>query len=293
MISIIINPVAGGATPDEARARVELARAVLERHGEPGEVSLTTQRGHAVDLAAVAVARGDRLVVSWGGDGTVNEVASSLVGTRSVLGLVPSGSGNGLARELRIPQAPAAALREAISAAPRRIDAGRMADRWFFSVAGIGFDAHVAAAFDRDGSARRGLSTYVRLTVKALWSYAPARYTIDGGASFPAFLVTAANSAQFGNGIRIAPEARLDDGRLDLVVFEERSRLSTLLNMPRLVTGSVARAPGVTIRSITEAVIECDAPMPFHVDGEPRQGGSRIDVRVVPQALLVAAGGRP
>ncbi len=292
MISIIINPVAGGATPAQARARAELARAALERHGEPGEVSVTTQPGHAGEMAAAAVARGDRLVVSWGGDGTVNEVASSLVGTRTVLGLVPSGSGNGLARELRIAQAPAAALREAISAAPRRIDAGRMAERWFFSVAGIGFDAHVAAAFERDGSPRRGLSTYLRLTAKALWSYEPACYAIDGGASCPAFLVTAANSAQFGNGIRIAPEARLDDGRLDLVVFEERSRLSTLVNLPRLVTGSVARAPGVTIRSITEAVIECDAPMLFHVDGEPRQGGSRIDVRVVPQALLVAAGGR-
>lgn len=289
MVSIIINPVSGGATLDQARLRAQLAASMLEAHGEPGDVTLTTSRGHARDLAAAAAARGARLVVAWGGDGTMNEVASSLVGQRSVLGLVPAGSGNGLARELGLPGAPTDALRLALSCAPRRIDAGQLGGRWFFSVAGIGFDAHVARAFDADAGHARGLRGYVHLTVRELWRYQCGRYAIDSAPPTSAFLITFANSAQFGNGVRIAPGARIDDGCLDLVVAEERSRRQTVLNIPRLLSGRIGGAAGVSIRRVTSAVVESERPMDFHVDGEPCAGGTRLEARVVPGALLVAA----
>jgi diacylglycerol kinase family enzyme len=290
MVTIIINPVSGGSSIAAARQHAQLAMAQLVAHGEQGEVFLTERRGHGRDLAEASVRRGDRLVIAWGGDGTVNEIASTLTGTATALGIVPAGSGNGLARELGVPVSPTAAIASALAATPRAVDGGQLGGRWFFSIAGCGFDAHVAHAFDRDSAGRRGLSTYVRITARELRRYEPGRFRIDGAADVAAFLVTFANSAQFGNGARIAPSARIDDGLLDMVVFQERSRFATLCGLPKLFTGGVERIAGVTTRQITDAVVESDAPMIFHVDGEPHAGETRLEARVVPGALLVATG---
>lgn len=165
MVSIIINPVSGGGTLARAQRYAQLATAQLTARGEPGQVLLTERRGHGFELAQAAANRGDRLVIAWGGDGTVNEIASALANTATAVGIVPSGSGNGLARELGVPLAADAALAFALSGPIRQIDAGQLGGRWFFSIAGIGFDAHVALAFDRD-QGRRGLHTYVRLTAE-------------------------------------------------------------------------------------------------------------------------------
>ena len=287
MVSIIINPVSGGGTLTTAKSRATLAAARLDAQGDQGEVHLTEHRGHAHALAAAAVRRGHQRVVAWGGDGTVNEVASALVGTSTVLGVVPAGSGNGLARELRLPRSPECALAKALSSSTRLIDAGTLGGRWFFSIAGIGFDAHVAAAFDRDGG-RRGLAGYMRITARELWRYQCLQYSIDGAPPLRALLLTCANTTQFGNGARIAPSARIDDGLLDLVTFEERSRFLTLLGLPSLFTGHAERVPGVSIRKVTGAVIECGTPMLFHVDGEPVQGDTRLEAKVHAGVLKVA-----
>lgn len=291
MLSIIVNPLSGGASPGQGQRRAAIAASVLRAAGVEGRVFLTERRGHARELAQDAVRRGDRLVMAWGGDGTVNEVASSLVGTETALGIVPSGSGNGLARELRLPAAADRAIMTALRATPRLIDAGELGGRWFFSVAGIGLDATVAAAFDQDVHGRRGFSNYVRITARELWRYRCADYRVDGMPARGALLITFANSAQFGNGARIAPGAKIDDGLLDLVVFEERTRRATLRGLPALFTGRVASVGGVSIRQVTGAVVESDTPMLFHVDGEPSTGGMRLEARVHPKALLVAAGG--
>src|SRR3954454_14811094 len=208
MVTIIINPVSGGATLATARQRAQLATAQIAAGGQAGEVFLTERRGHGRELAQAAVRRGDRLVIAWGGDGTVNEGGSALAGTDTALGIVPAGSGNGLARELGLPNAPRAAISTALAAAPRAVDVGTLGGRWFFSIAGVGFDACVAEAFDRDVRGRRGFSTYVRITARELWRYRARRFRIDGGGPLDALLVTFANSAQFGNGARIAPRAR-------------------------------------------------------------------------------------
>lgn len=287
MVSIIINPVSGGATLAVARRRAQVAASTLHQRAEDGDVVLTGRRGHARELAAAAVRRGDRLVIAWGGDGTVNEIASALVGTGTALGIVPAGSGNGLARELHLPVAPAAAILHALASTPHAVDAGELGGRWFFSIAGIGFDAHVASAFDQ-AQGRRGLFTYVRLTARELRRYRCGWYQVDDGAAMRALLITFANSAQFGNGARIAPGARIDDGLLDLVVFEERSRLATLVGLPKLFTGGVERVRGVSTRRVSEAVVQSETPMLFHVDGEPVQGGTRLEARVHAGVLLVA-----
>ncbi|MGC4084203.1 MAG: diacylglycerol kinase family protein [Vicinamibacterales bacterium] len=203
---------------------------------------------------------------------------SVLAGTSAVLGIVPSGSGNGLARELGIPRDSRAALAAAIAGAPRRIDAGRIDSRRFFSVAGIGFDAHVAAAFDR----RRGDAACLNRTSASprvsCCDIVPRPIASMARLLATPFLVTVQAPRSSATGIRIAPGALVDDGALDLVVFEERSRLSTVFDLPRLLTGSVARARGVRMERVTRpSSSRAIDPIQYHVDGEPHVGGTRIE----------------
>lgn len=287
--AIIINPISGGASPRAARARAQLALAVVDAHGDPADVLLTEGVGHARELAKSAVRRGARLVLAWGGDGTINEVASALAFDDVPFGIVPAGSGNGLARELGVHPRAERAIADALQAVPRPMDVGEIDGRLFANMAGVGFDAHIASAFAT--STRRGFASYAAITARALRRYVPQHYRVTIGGietTHRAILVTIANSAQFGNNAFIAPGARVDDGELDLVVMEERSRFATLCNMPRLFNGSVARAPGCSIRRIREVTIESDEPMTFHVDGEPVAGGTRLRARIHPAALRVA-----
>ena len=252
---------------------------------------LVTERvGHGRELAAAAASAGARLVIAWGGDGTISEVASALIGSSVALGIVPAGSGNGLARELGIARRPAAAITDAVRATPSPIDVGDIEGHYFVNTAGVGFDAHIASQFAT--ARRRGFLGYANLTARALTSYVPLEYriSIDGGAAqmVRAVLVTIANSAQFGNGARIAPGARVDDGELDLVTFEERSRFRTVCALPRLFNGTANRIAGCTTTRLHEVTISADAPLTFHVDGEPVVGGTTLHARVHPRALQLA-----
>lgn len=290
-IAIIINPVAGGARPHRPRARAELASSIVERQGVPAEIFVTEGRGHARELTAAAIERGARLVIAWGGDGTVSEVGSALAFSGTALGIVPAGSGNGLARELRVDPDPERAIVQAIQAVPRAMDVGEMEGRLFLNLAGIGFDAHVAEAFADPRNIRRGFLRYAAIAARALWSYQAAEYSITtsaGQRTVRAVLVTVANSAQFGNGAYIAPGARVDDGKLDLVVLEERARWRTVVQLPRLFTATIDRVVGCSIARVESATIEGDRPMLFHVDGEPVAGGTRLRARVHPGALRIA-----
>jgi diacylglycerol kinase (ATP) len=287
--AIIINPISGGASPGAARARAQLALAVVDAHGDPVEVLLTERVGHARELAKSAVRRGVRLVLAWGGDGTINEVASALAFDDVPMGIVPAGSGNGLARELGVHPRAERAIADALQAVPRPMDLGEIDGHLFANMAGVGFDAHIAAEFAT--ATRRGFIGYAGITARALTTYQPLHYRVTTGGvetAHRAILVTIANSAQFGNNARIAPGARVDDGELDLVVMEEQSRFATMCSLPRLFNGTVARVRGCTIRRIREATIESDQPMVYHVDGEPVQGGTSLRARVHPGALMVA-----
>jgi YegS/Rv2252/BmrU family lipid kinase len=287
--TIIINPISGGARPAVARSRAALARAAVDVDGSPPDVFVTEGVGHGRQLATEAVARGARLVVAWGGDGTINEVASALAFGTVPIGIVPAGSGNGLARELGVSRTPERALADALAARSQAMDLGEVNGHLFANLAGIGFDAHIASRFA--SSQRRGFLGYARITARALTSYVPLRYRISsdkGQQDVRAVLVTIANSAQFGNGALIAPGARVDDGELDLVVFEERSRFRTVCALPRLFNGTVERVRGCRIDRIREVTIDADQPMTFHVDGEPVAGGTSLRARVHPGALRIA-----
>src|SRR5579864_442030 len=159
-VAIIINPISGGARPGAASERAQIAIDAVERHGDRPEVFVTERPGHAKALARAAAERGMRLVLAWGGDGTINEVASALVFGDVPLGIIPAGSGNGLATALGVSRRPARAIASALAVEPRLVDVGEIASRFFVNVAGIGFDAEVAARFNDPGNHRRGARAY-------------------------------------------------------------------------------------------------------------------------------------
>jgi diacylglycerol kinase (ATP) len=290
-VAVIINPISGlGVRPDAARQRAELAAACLEAHRVDADIFVTERRHHARELAQAAVAHGATTVIAWGGDGTVNEVASALVFRDAALGVVPSGSGNGLARELGLPFEPRAAFELALGAQRRRIDAGELGGHLFFNVAGVGLDAEVAHRFAAGGLARRGLAMYVTRSAQALLSYRamPVTLAVDGVArEVRPLLIAFANARQYGNGALIAPTARVDDGKLDVVIVDDRSPWAVLRHAPKLFRGRLADVPGVTMSSATRVEITANEPLIYHVDGEPCAGGSTVSARIRPAALRV------
>ena len=287
-VAIIINPRAGRRRGAAVAERVELARAALRDHGDDGEVVVADGRGRGCDAARKLVQRGVETVVVWGGDGTVNEVASQLVGRGAALGIVPAGSGNGLARELGLSMHPAHALRTALRGPVRTIDAGELGGRLFFNVAGVGFDASLAAAFN--ARERRGPGGYLAAALREALRYEPARYDVDadgGGASGAALLVAVANTRQYGNGAIIAPAARLDDGRLDVVVVPPIGLLAAGWQLRRLFRGTLDGLPGVRMLRVREGEIAAGEPLAFHVDGEVVRGERRLTIAVHARALPV------
>jgi diacylglycerol kinase (ATP) len=291
-IGIIINPAAGPAWRRMSAAHVEAyTRAAVDRHAADAWVAYSKGPGHARELAHEAVANGARTVVAWGGDGTVNEVASAILYGRAVLGIVPVGSGNGLARELRIPANPDEALHVALAGDERSLDVGDVNGRPFFNVAGVGFDAYVAERFAMGPVRVRGLVSYAVTGFLEALRYRPHRFQVRGDgvdlADGPALLVSIANSSQWGNGARIAPAARLDDDRLDVVFVRARHPLAVGLNLWRLFWGDVSEARGVIHALVQQGTIHADPPAPLHVDGEPVGRHEAFTIGVRCRALRV------
>ena len=291
-IAVIINPISGGGGRIElARARAEQAVAAVTKQGAKAEVSLTERPGHAPELASAAQARGATVVIAWGGDGTVNEVGSVLVDSRVALGIVPAGSGNGLARELGIPRDPERALAIALGRGERRIDVGELDGRVFFNVAGVGFDARVARRFAARSRARRGLSRYVVDALREFNASEPEEYdlSLNGGRAerVRVLLVAIANTRQYGSGALIAPQALPDDGRLDVVTIGDRSMMQALVQLPRLFTGSITKARGVTCHRASRLTVSAEGPLACHVDGEPFTGGTSVAAKLQAAALRV------
>jgi YegS/Rv2252/BmrU family lipid kinase len=289
--AVIINPISGtGRRPDEARRRAELAASLLDARGIDAEVFVTERGGHARELAQAAVARGASNCIAWGGDGTINEVASALAFTPVVLSVIPSGSGNGLARELAIPFRPAEAFDVALNGHARVIDAGELNGRLFFNIAGLGFDARVAHQFAELGHARRGFARYIAISLRELLRARAETYTITANGTrleTRALFIAIANSRQYGNGATIAPGARIDDGALDLVIVGERSPVAALAQMPALFSGKIDRLPGVTLIATAEVEICSAQAMLCHVDGEPAFAGKSVHAKVHPGALRI------
>jgi YegS/Rv2252/BmrU family lipid kinase len=290
-IAAIVNPVSGaGMDPPAARRRVAMLRDELTRRQLSASIHLTERAGHARALAHAAVVDHTDLVIVWGGDGTVNEVGGELAGTPTALGLIPAGSGNGLAGGLGIPRDPHAALATALGQKTLAVDVGMLDDRPFFNIAGIGFDAHIARLFNQRPRGRRGRLPYIVIGVREGCRYQGKDYaiTLDGvSRRTRALLIAFANGREYGMGMQIAPGARLDDGLLEACVVEDRPVLARFRDARHLALGSVHRAPRMVMQPIRTAVVEADGEIEFHLDGEPGVARDRLTVTIRPGALMV------
>lgn len=288
---LIINPVSGaGADANVAQRRVALAREVARRCGYAIEIVLTERTGHARELAAAFRDAGAPLVIAWGGDGTTNEVASALTHSGIPLAIVPSGSGNGLATELRAIVDPTRAIEGALGGRDRIIDAGEMNGRVFVNIAGIGFDGHIAHQFQQLPPGRRGGLPYLTIGLRSAWGYREPSYTIecDGGhIETSALLLAFANGCQYGNNAVIAPLACVDDGKLEMVIVKPWPTAANFLRLHHLFRRTAHRAPGVLTRSITAARVTSPTLLEMHVDGEIVEPAAEARIRILPGALTL------
>lgn len=290
---VVINPFSGPRRDRSMDACAAMARDILGRHGLSVEIAVTGKRGDGCEFSRQARDRGAGMVVAWGGDGTINDVASGLVGSDVALGIVPGGSGNGLARDVGIPLDAAAALEVAGGGRTRLIDCGRIDETvWFFNIAGVGLDALISHQISRPG-ARRGLAGYAKLTFGELPKYRPQVYRIECDGVIEerrAMFIAFANSRQYGNDAQIAPAARLDDGLLDVVIVDAQPLWRVVAQIPNLFRGRLEPRPGLHMQTMTAARIESEGPIAYHADGEPGTGsGGSLQVSVVPASLFVRA----
>jgi YegS/Rv2252/BmrU family lipid kinase len=267
---------------------LEHARQFIAEHRLNAEVKLTERPRHATELARKAIEDGCEIVIAIGGDGTMNEVASALVGTQTILGLIPCGSGNGLGRHLGIPGPGKGAFRTLLDGEPRSIDTGLVNGIPFFNAMGIGFDAEISDRFNR--LSRRGLEAYARTAISAFFRFRPQVCSIQNGQSkllTSAFIVSIANSDQYGNDCFIAPGAEVDDGRLNVTVIKKVNFINALPIAVRLFTRSIDGSRSVQRLSGSHFVIERNGPGLLHTDGETHEVGAVIEISVLPRSLRI------
>lgn len=284
-VVFIVNPVSG--TTRKQRVRDKIA-CTINTDACDWEEWLTQRPGHATELAREAAAAGADVVVAVGGDGTVNETASGLIGTDTALGIVPCGSGNGLARHLDLPLDVTKAVKVINHGLIHRLDYGLCCGRPFFCTCGVGFDAFISDKFA--SSHHRGPITYLQEIFKGGLEFKPQPYDIeiDGGRFVnKAVVVTCANASQYGNNAYIAPSASMKDGLLDVVIIEPFNALQALQIASQMFSKSLPNNSRVKTFRASRVRIKRRQAGVCHVDGDPFEAGQVIDVELVPQGLNV------
>lgn len=251
------------------------------------DIKYTQYRAHANKLAKEAVGRYD-IVVAVGGDGTVNEVGSALIGTDTALAIIPTGSGNGLARYLKIPLNPQKAVKLLNRLQTRCIDTIKINEFYSLNVAGVGFDAHISHLFAK--SKHRGVATYIKVVAAEFTTYKPTKYhlTIDNEElNIKAYLISFANSSQYGNNIFIAPDAEIDDGLIDVCIINGFPKIAAPAMLISMLRKNNIR--GFLDRIVKAKNITIDHPneLSGHVDGEPVFFGKRVTIKINPLSLKV------
>jgi len=264
------------------------AAAFIRERGLDATVVDTLRPRHATELAAQAVADGCGLVVAIGGDGTMNEVATALVDTPVLFGLIPCGSGNGLGRHVGIRQPGHGAFRTLLEGQPMPIDTGLVNGFAFFNAMGLGFEADIAVRFSRQ--TRRGLASYIRVGLPSFFAHKPETVKVRHAgrmAHLEAFTLAVMNSDQYGNDARVAPGAKLDDGHFELVSVPRVGFLGACGMLYRLGTDTFDQVKAVTRFSGAEFVIERTKPGWIHTDGEPRATTARLEITLKPKSLRI------
>lgn len=285
IIRFIINPRSGAMHKEHF---ADLINSGIDKSKYEAEIVFTEYPKHATELSREAAQRGDHLVVAVGGDGSVNEAGAGLVGGTTALGIIPTGSGNGMARHLNIPMNFKKAIEVINRGKPERIDTVTINSHFCAGTFGLGFDAHIAHLFSKAGT--RGYSTYVKLVLTEFYKYKSRNFQIEiDGESIDreCFLLTFANSSQFGNNAVIAPFADVKDGWIDVSMMKKFPVLIAPHLIYRMMNNSLHRSRyfsgmrGKSIRILNSGTLL------GHIDGEPMEFSNTIHVDVVPLSLNV------
>ncbi len=286
-IRFIINPISGiNRNPQKILRWIST---IFEDAGEKPDIVFTRQRGHANELAREAVEKEFDIVVAVGGDGTINEIGSALTGTPVAMGIIPAGSGNGFARNVDIPLDQKEAVRLLLDPEIRIIDVGKINEYFFFNVAGTGLDAEVSQNFEEFGV--RGPLPYFLVGTRSYFQFHPEPLKIETDHEIlevTPLIVSIANGAQYGNGAIIAPNAKPDDGLLDVCILDSIPIWKAVPNIYRLFNGTIDQIEEFRVFQTRKLVIHRSGAGTIHTDGDPRKAGAELRIEVVPASLRVA-----
>ena len=281
--AFIINPIAGTKSKENIP---HIAQTILDSHHI--DFFYTEKAGQATELAAQLAAEGCPYVIAVGGDGTVNEVAKGLVHTDTAMGIIPCGSGNGLARHLKIPLQTKKAIEYLKTARATEIDYCKANEKIFFCTCGTGFDAQISHEFAV--ASNRGLKTYVKKVLQSYFSYKPQKYrlkTSETEMEREAFLITFANASQYGNNAYIAPHANVQDGLLDISILSKFPLAVVPALAMRLFLKTIDRSRYMTTLKTEAVTLHRESSGAFHFDGEADIMPDTIEIKVVPKGLKV------
>jgi len=281
-VLFIINPVSGVNKKKDLGQQIET---YFENEEIYPTIKYTQKAGDAHDFAKYAVKDGFDAVVVAGGDGTINEVVNGVGDSGIALGIIPGGSGNGLARHLGIPLKVSKALSVIKDRVIQDIDVMDINGKLSANVSGVGFDALVSHRFQN--KKKRGLSSYIKIIVKEFSSFKPFKYSlVVDGEEFEkeAFLISFANSSQFGNNTYISPDASISDGYFDLCIVKPFPKISTPIIIQRLMMGSIDKDKHLEIIKAKEVVLKQEIDI-YHLDGDAIEGGKIIKVKIIPNGL--------
>lgn len=284
-ILFIINPKSG---VDRVKALQGLIEKHLDKEQFAPEIAYTQYAKHGTELAKEAVKNGFKIIVAVGGDGSVNDIIAGIYGTEATLAIIPKGSGNGLARSLRIPLDPAKAIDLINKGKVHTIDLGKADGRIFVSNAGVGFDALVARKFAK--SKRRGMAMYSWIVTKYLWMYKEWKWDIEvDGKSLHerAFILTVANAEQFGYNFKIAPVADLQDGLFDIVIIRKYPKILGAAIALRAFNGSILKSKYVRHLKGKQVTIRHPQLSLLQMDGDVHPCGNEVRVEMLQSALHV------
>ncbi len=285
-VKIVINPKSG--TNNKAGVE-QKARDFLDKGRFNFDFYYTKSPGDGSNAAKIAVAEKNNVIIAVGGDGTINEIGSQLLHTDTALAIIPLGSGNGLARHLKIPLNVAKAFSVVNKLNITKIDAAVLNGKPFFNVSGIGFDAFVSYIFAT--LSKRGLKSYIQATWRAFFSFKPFHVDVESPGtkhfSGMCYMVSVANSSQFGNNCYINPRADVRDGKVEITVIVPFPRILVPVLVYRMFSGSIHRSKYLKVFSVAQAKISTQTPVKMHLDGEVKPADTFFDIDVMPAALKV------
>ena len=282
-IVFIVNPISGGKSKTFIPSLIDR---YLDHRQFDASIIFSERIGHAYLLAKEALENSADVVTSVGGDGTINEVASATALSGKIMGIIPCGSGNGLARTLKIPLNHIEAIKRINVGNTLAIDCGVLNGKKFFNMAGLGFDAHISALFAKDKS--RGLKGYLKSTFNEISTYKPENYLIEIDGKIveqKAFMLSIANSSQYGNNVHISPNALVADGLLDVCLVKPFA-LYKFPNLGlRMLNKTIHNSRQITILKGQHIKIKREKSAWVHLDGEPFMMDSEICIDVNPLCL--------